>query len=536
VPIDEWLWRREDTQSLTIPLEYLPTLGSSQACPGTEALSGLTFISYRTRGNKMQSSKQSKLKPTIKSTNKTTKLRPTDYEILTPTVDPFIRRGSVTRSPPPGSTTGGSAESIPSTSTNCQLQTKTIRRMDVSREGTTILKSASTREHKPYKPTTSNKDYPEDAPLDSAESISSDDGKSDSNQSETQSHENEKLTLEFIRNERTQLEEFLFNESNKINKNAIKFILAKWSVLEGKLQEEILETEKLRATHLSTQLTLKSYAQAVSLNSPQPTLNAPVTEIRALDKPQSEVILIKPSNEKDKRDNEEIKTAVLKHLHKVRHKVKMIKIRQLRQKGLAIEVSGKDDAKLISDTDMDKIGLKIEEPKKLTPTFVIYDVEETYKKEELKEDLIKKNFDNFSARDQAELFDKITFVKSFNTKNNCVNWIVQIPGRFMKNLLPKGKIYMAWRIYRIREFLNVVRCFKCQGYGHTAKVCSSLEQLCELCGKHDHSKKECPHKESPICVNCVRSRRKDLQHSVRSKTCPEYVKHVEIYRSKVKWI
>jgi len=40
--------------------------------------------------------------------------------------------------------------------------------------------------------------------------------------------------------------------------------------------------------------------------------------------------------------------------------------------------------------DLDKIHLEIEEPKRLSPSIMIYGMEE---KEELKEDFIKKNFD-----------------------------------------------------------------------------------------------------------------------------------------------
>jgi len=296
-----------------------------------------------------------------------------------------------------------------------------------------------------------------------------------------------------------------------------------------------METEKLRFTYLNTQGTLKSYAQAASMGVPQPAPTAPETEKRKISKIQSEVVLVKPINEKDKRDNEEIKATVIKQLSEIRNKIKVIKIRQMRQKGLVIEVNGKEDVKLISSANMDKFGLEIEEPKKLNPSIMIYDVDEKYNKEELKKDFIKKNFDSLSTQDQTELLDKIKFLKCFKTKNNCVNWIVQIPGEFLENILTKGKIYMAWQIYRVREFINVVRCYKCQGYGHTAKVCHFPEHLCEWCGKQDHMKQECPQKETPMCVNCVRSRRRDFQHPVRSKTCPEYIKHVEIYRSKVKW-
>jgi len=217
----------------------------------------------------MQTSKQSKTKPTIKTTTKTTKPKLTDSELRT--MDPFARRGSVHRSPLPGSVTGGSMESIPSTSSYRNEETKTLRETGVCHESTPSLELRKTREYKLGRQTSREKENTENVLLDSAESISFDDDKSGSNKTELSTREkaNEKLTLEYIRNERSQLEEFLFNENNKISKNAIKFILSKWTTLEGKLQEEIMETEKLRATYLNTQGTLKSYAQAALMGVPQ---------------------------------------------------------------------------------------------------------------------------------------------------------------------------------------------------------------------------------------------------------------------------
>lgn len=59
-----------------------------------------------------------------------------------------------------------------------------------------------------------------------------------------------------IMKERQQLEEYLFNVSNKINKLAMKFILSKWMILENRLQE-ILEKEKLIERHAYLQESTK---------------------------------------------------------------------------------------------------------------------------------------------------------------------------------------------------------------------------------------------------------------------------------------
>jgi len=66
-----------------------------------------------------------------------------------------------------------------------------------------------------------------------------------------------------ITKERSALEEFLFNENNKISKSAIKFILTKWSFLESKQYEDRIEKEKLKVTH-QNRGSSKTYAQAMS--------------------------------------------------------------------------------------------------------------------------------------------------------------------------------------------------------------------------------------------------------------------------------
>lgn len=85
---------------------------------------------------------------------------------------------------------------------------------------------------------------------------------------------------------------------------------------------------------------------------------------------------------------------------------------------------------------------------------------------------------------------------------------------------------MMWRTYKIKDYINITRCYRCYGYGHTAKTCSSMDQLCELCGDTEHLKNECPNKNELTCLNCHRSKRKDVKHGVKSFSCPEYIRWI----------
>ncbi|KOC58612.1 hypothetical protein WH47_06590 [Habropoda laboriosa] len=93
---------------------------------------------------------------------------------------------------------------------------------------------------------------------------------------------------------------------------------------------------------------------------------------------------------------------------------------------------------------------------------------------------------------------------------------------------------MLWRVYKIKEYINITRCYKCHAYGHVSKHCSAT-QTCECCSSPDHLHEKCPTRTKPKCPLCTRFKRKDTNHSVRSKECPEYKRQLELYKDKVQW-
>lgn len=335
--------------------------------------------------------------------------------------------------------------------------------------------------------------------------------------------------LEEVRKERASLEEFLFNDNNKISKSAIKYILSKWMLLEGKLQEEILESEKLRSTYQELQKPVKTttYAQAVS---------APWSElkIKATKTTTQSILLIKPKNDTDKRDNEEIKSDFCKLLEKQKSKIKFKSIRKMRNKGLVAELDSENDMKIIQDSELNKIELKAEIPTKSGPTIIIYDVDKTLTKEEIVEQIIAKNIDELSTNKEI-LKEKIKCRFNIKTKNiNRVNWVIELPTEIYKNLIVKERIYIGFLSYKIKTFVNITRCFKCYGYGHAAKNCTTEHQICEKCGEEGHMKANCSSKIS-YCINCKKGRRKELEHSVKDVKCPEYLKQLDLFYKRIQW-
>lgn len=463
-------------------------------------------------------------KPKINQITQMTKQRPVIRKKANDLEEnPFRRRGSVSHSPPASLKKPGVE------------QKETISEKPERKNSESSIKGQKLQERKLY-----------DDVFTSCESLqacgpnqfSEDEEENCGGSLEAPNEKEKELTLKEVQVERAKLEEFLFNENNKINKNAIKFILTKWMFLEGKLQTEIMEREKKKkdtyrnpgvtATHTYAQVASTSWSRALQSE----------TEKKTNEKRQNQqIILVKPEKEEeDKRTNDEIKAHLLETINDIKHKIRIKGIRQMRKKGLIIEVDRKEDVELLKEANLGQNKLKVEEPRKTDPALIIFDVEMEYKEDEIRKDLIGKNLGYLNETEKKELEGQINFKHKFRTKENRANWIVQMPAKFLITLVNKGKIFMQWRTHRVSNYVNVVRCFKCQAYGHMAKSCSSANSHCETCGSTDHLKLECDKKDKPKCINCCRSKRKEMWHNVRSKDCPEYKKQVEIFNSRVKWL
>ena len=63
-----------------------------------------------------------------------------------------------------------------------------------------------------------------------------------------------------------------------------------------------------------------------------------------------------------------------------------------------------------------------------------------------------------------------------------------------------AELYFGFMRYRVREFIyKPVRCYKCQKFGHIAKLCKGTKRCAKCGGEHDYG--ECD-EVRPKCCNC----------------------------------
>ena len=87
-------------------------------------------------------------------------------------------------------------------------------------------------------------------------------------------------------------------------------------------------------------------------------------------------------------------------------------------------------------------------------------------------------------------------------------------------------IILCFQKINVKPYIPpILRCFKCQRYGHTITACKQ-RQRCVRCGE-EHNFDDCTKKDSPKCVNC------GGEHSAAFNGCEAAKKALEIQKIKV---
>lgn len=139
---------------------------------------------------------------------------------------------------------------------------------------------------------------------------------------------------------------------------------------------------------------------------------------------------------------------------------------------------------------------------------------------------------------EQEFKEEFTVKHKYNdSKSQCgkVHIVVECSVRVRNWLRKQEKIYVEWQCCRVKDYVDVARCYKCQRYGHIAKHCTAVKPCCSHCAG-EHEFKECENKRkkgAACCANCKRENRADTKHEAGSKNCPAYEKAVKRHNEKI---
>ena len=186
--------------------------------------------------------------------------------------------------------------------------------------------------------------------------------------------------------------------------------------------------------------------------------------------------------------------------------------------------------------------------------FIIFDTEEMAKmvKQEWNKDLFGGNEGAFLASERPsigivkyvyqektteELTEDINEIYpdakcEFFTKNNKFTGTIKVAFKDEEELNEaiENRITIGRQRYLVEKFIGkprVIRCMRCQQFGHVQRVCHAESPRCGKCSNNDHETKDCPEEEANYkCFHCSEN------HPTGSKNCRAMKEKLELLLSR----
>jgi len=147
-----------------------------------------------------------------------------------------------------------------------------------------------------------------------------------------------------------------------------------------------------------------------------------------------------------------------------------------------------------------KEGFGIQKTGAFLPKIIIYDVEKDVRPDELARTIIEQNPElGIDLSDKDKIQPKF---KRGPRDKEIVHWVCEVRPEIFKKVIDRS-VYIGYSACRVKEFLDVSICYRCQKYGHIAAKCRATEMVCSYCAETGHKVEECKNKDKPPkCANC----------------------------------
>lgn len=111
--------------------------------------------------------------------------------------------------------------------------------------------------------------------------------------------------------------------------------------------------------------------------------------------------------------------------------------------------------------------------------------------------------------------DDVRSISTRPSRNGNLNATVSLSKFACRELARMGSVKIGWVFCKVRERVNITRCFKCLEFGHITRNCQGPDKskICINCGREGHVKRDCTH--DSYCTNC-----KVIGHRADQTRCP----------------
>ncbi|KMQ94800.1 golgin subfamily a member 4-like protein [Lasius niger] len=299
-----------------------------------------------------------------------------------------------------------------------------------------------------------------------------------------------------------------------------------WMICKNKRLQGRLDECLSRVSRDVAQGVCVSYANVAGVSGASKMSEKPSVVVREKERSFAVVVTAKYTNVK--MTSEQVKEKVMRDVSNSLN-VRVKAVRKTRSDSVAI-VSESELKRLTKCAKFGDAGLKVEMPRKIGPKVIVYDVPNESTNDDFMKEMYEKNVKG--RVNEGEFKERVRIVSRNSKKDaTCGNVIMEVMSNVKKIVCEEGRLYVNWKAFRVKEFVNVMRCHKCFAYGHMMRECDEKEQLCQKCGQSGHIMKECKRERECVCRNC-KLRGSKCDHSVLSE-CPEFMRTLARERARV---
>jgi hypothetical protein len=247
--------------------------------------------------------------------------------------------------------------------------------------------------------------------------------------------------------------------------------------------------------------------------------NVTYSQVLAQNKePQNQqTFVIKPKNKNQ--DKSQTINDILSGVDILNQDFHFSKVKQIKDGGILVGCDSNDFKKIAVEKLSEKYD--IHEPRKLLPRICIVGISDIIPEDSVISYITTKNPDIFDTNSVCKLLNFSALKKN----DKVFRAVLQVDLMTYRKALSRSHLIVDLDTCKIFDAVELTRCYRCCGYGHTSRSCNNA-LACSKCGEK-HNTKECQ-SEILRCINCtnLNSRQKgdiDTRHFVwESGKCVSY--------------
>lgn len=166
--------------------------------------------------------------------------------------------------------------------------------------------------------------------------------------------------------------------------------------------------------------------------------------------------------------------------------------------------------------------VRVTEPQAKKPLVAIVNVEGDITGAALVEAIYTQNLKGKGISPEAYKSDCRAAFKKTRQGSGRSTHVLECSPAIRDTLIDAERVFIDWERYLVRDYVDVICCLKCHGYGHPAKYCKSSADVCGRCTETGHRARDCPQQvlEQARCATCRAAGKPYQGHRTMALECP----------------